>query len=96
MLKMVMSKTMGKFLDDLHQAEFGYRYNEPVPLYPRENPEKMVALLQKGLQYKTLKTLTPIAIYLGYECDDRIETVDGCKSIIRENIQSWKHEIRRV
>lgn len=93
---MAMSKTMNKFLDDLHQAEFGYRYNEPAPVYPRENPEKMVTLLQKGLQYKTLKTLTPIAIYLGYECDTRIETVDGCKSIIRENIQSWKHEIRRV
>lgn len=88
-----LSKTMEKLLDDMHQAEFGYRYGETEPLYTHVNPEKMVKLLQKALHYKTLRTLQPIATYLGYESDDRFETVEGCKNIIRENITSWKGEI---
>ena len=42
---MAMSKTMEKFFDDLHLAEFGYRYGEAEPLYPKENKKAMVKLL---------------------------------------------------
>ena len=34
---MAMSKTMEKYFDDLHAAEFGYRCGEEQPLYPLPN-----------------------------------------------------------
>ena len=35
---MAMSKTMEKYFDDLHAAEFGYKCDEEQPLYPEHLP----------------------------------------------------------
>lgn len=87
-----LSKKMEKYLDELHYAEFGYYYGEDKPLYPKPNPARMVHLLSLALQFGWYKNAEAVAIYLGYEDDDRIDTLDGCKSIIQENIKSWRRD----
>ena len=82
-----MNKTMDKFLEDLHLAEFGYKYGEEEPLYPREDKEAMLKLLRRALCWKTLKYLRLVCVYLGAETDDRIDTVEGCKAIISEDVR---------
>lgn len=86
-----LSKNMNNYLDDLHKAEFGYYYGQEV-LYPKPNPERVVSLLEKALLWSKYVNLEALAIYLGYETDDRIETREGCKSIIRENIKAWRNQ----
>lgn len=87
---MAMSKTMQKYFDDLHWAEFGYRYGEVQPLYPKENKRAMVKLLRRALSWKTHKNLEAVCVYLGAESDQRIESVEGCKAIIKEDLDYWK------
>ena len=88
---MTMSKTMEKFFDDLHWAEFGYRYGEAQPVFPKENKRAMVKLLRRSLSWKTHKNLQAVCVYLGAECDERIESVEGCKAIIKEDLDYWKN-----
>jgi len=87
-----LSKTMNKYLDDLHEAEFGYKYGEKEPLYPKSNPKQMVKLLRQALNWKTYKNLKAVCVYLGAETDNRIDTVPGCKMIISEDIKAWLDE----
>ena len=82
-----MNKTMDKFLEDLHVAEFGYKYGEDEPIYAREDKGTMLKLLRRALSWKTLKNLQDVCVYLGAETDDRIDTVEGCKAIIREDVR---------
>lgn len=89
---MAMSKTMQKYFDDLHWAEFGYRYGEVQPLYLRENKRAMVKLLRRALSWKTHKNLEAVCVYLGAESDQRIESVEGCKAIIKEDLDYWKNQ----
>lgn len=86
-----LSKRMNNYLDDLHKAEFGYSYGHEV-LYPKPNPERVVSLLEKALLWSKYDNLEALAIYLGYETDNRIETREGCKKIIRENINAWRNQ----
>lgn len=83
-----MSKTMDKYFQDLHLAEFG---NEEEGI--EENPREVVKLLKRALKWKTFSRLEDVCIYLGYEDDERIESIEGCKSIIMDNVESWEHEI---
>ena len=82
-----MNKTMEKFLEDLHVAEFGYKYGEEEPIYAREDKDAMLKLLRRALSWKTLKNLQYVCVYLGAETDDRIDTVEGCKAIISEDVR---------
>lgn len=83
-----MSKTMDKYFQDLHLAEFGDD-DEGI----KENPKEVVKLLKRALKWKTFSRLEDVCIYLGHEDDERIKSIDGCKSIIMDNIESWEHEI---
>ena len=89
---MDMSKTMEKYFDDLHAAEFGYKCGEEQPLYPEADKRQMVKLLKRSLSWKSHKNLEAVCVYLGAECDQRIETVDGCKAIIKEDLDYWKNQ----
>lgn len=89
---MAMSKTMEKFFDDLHAAEFGYRYGEKQPLYPKADKSKVVKLLRRSLSWKSHKNLEAVCVYLGAESDERIESVEGCKAIINEDLDYWKNQ----
>lgn len=81
-----MSKSMDNFLEDLHVAEFGYKYGEKEPINAKEDKQEMLRLLTRAKSWKTLKNLQLVCVYLGAETDDRIDTVDGCKAIIGEDI----------
>ena len=52
----------------------------------------MVKLLKRSLSWKSHKNLEAVCVYLGAECDQRIETVDGCKAIIKEDLDYWKNQ----
>ena len=89
---MAMSKTMEKYFDDLHAAEFGYRCGEEEPRYPEADKRQMVKLQKRSISWKSHKNLEAVCVYLGAECDQRIETVDGCKAIIKEDLDYWKNQ----
>ena len=89
---MAMSKTMEKYLDDLHAAEFGYRSDEAEPLYPKADAKAAAKLLKRALSWKSHKNLEAVCEFLGAECDERIETIEGCKAIIREDLDYWKNQ----
>lgn len=80
-------KQIEKFLKQLHDAEFG---NEEEEI--EANPKEMVKLLKRAYKWKTYDKSYEVCVYLGAECDDRIETLEGCKEIIMEDIESWKAE----
>ena len=84
-----LSKRMNDFIDELYEAEFGYKPNGPEPLYPEAKPQKMSSLLKRALSWKTHKNLRAVAEYCIGDYDERTETVDGCKEIIREDLEYW-------
>lgn len=83
-----MSERMEKYFEELHLAEFG---NEDEGI--DANPREVIRLLKRSLKWKTHSSLEEVCIYLGAETDDRIETIEGCKSIIMEDIEAWKRQI---
>ena len=87
MAKTNLTKTMAKYFDDLHKAEFeSGEYNEDA------DPRQMVKLLRRATNWKNYENLLLVCEYLGAECDDRTETVEGCKAIINEDIEYWKDQ----
>lgn len=78
----LMSKTMGKYLDDLHLAEFG---NDDEGI--QEDPKEFIKLLKRALKWKSFKNLEYVIEYLGAEDDERAESIEGCKEIIEESIE---------
>lgn len=89
MRKSNLSKRMAEFMDNLYEAEFGYKPNGSEPLYPEPNPKQMVRLLKRALSWKTHKNLIAVAEYCIGDYDERTETVNGCKEIIREDLEYW-------
>ena len=83
-----MSKTMQKYFDDLYRAEFGDEEQEI-----EANDKEFVRLLKRALKWKSYDNLAGVCEYLGSEDDDRVETVDGCKAIIKENIDYMQKEV---
>ena len=81
-------KRIEKFLLEMHKAEF-----EAGEYEDEANPREIVKLLKRAQKWKTHDNLYDVCVYLGAETDDRIETVDGCKEIISEDIEYWKAEI---
>lgn len=77
-----MSKTMTKFFDDLHLAEFG-----DDELEIEANPKEYVRLLKRALKWKSHDRLEWVCEYLGAEADERTETLEGCKAIVKEDIE---------
>ncbi len=75
------------FLNELHDAEFGGVETEP-------NPAKELKLLQRALRWKSHKHLEKVCVFLGAEDDDRIDTVEGCKEIIQEDVDCLYEELR--
>lgn len=82
-----MSKTMEKYLEDLHLAEFG---NDEEDI--ESNPRGFIKLLKRALKWKSFKNLEYVIEYLGAEDDERAESIEGCKAIIEETIQYLKEE----
>lgn len=78
-----MAKTIDKYLGDLYRAEFG---DDELGL--DENPQEFVRLLKRALKWKTHANLECVCEYLGATDDDRTETVEGCKAIIKESIDN--------
>lgn len=79
--KTKMSKTLIKYFDDLHLAEFGNNkldINKDIKTY--------IKLLKRALKWKSHKNLKYLCEYLGAESDERTETTEGCKAIIKEDI----------
>ena len=77
-----MSKTMQKYFNDLHRAEFG---NDELEIEP--DTKEQVKLLKRALKWKSHANLEYLCEYLGAESDERVDTLDGCKEIIREDIE---------
>ena len=89
---------MKKFFDDLHLAEFGYtkeefRDKDYNTLYCKPDPSKMIDLLRRAGDWKNHLNLVKVCTYLGAEADDRIDSVEGCHEIIREDIEYWKEQL---
>ena len=70
-----LSKTLTKYFEDLHQAEF-----------VDENPREVIKLLKRAQTWKTHTRLHEVCVYLGAETDERTATIEGCKEIIQEDI----------
>lgn len=77
---------MREFLNELHEAEFGSIETEP-------NPAKELKLLQRALGWKSHKNLEKVCVFLGAEDDVRIDTVEGCKEIIQEDVNCLYEEL---
>ena len=92
---MAMSKTMTKFFEDMHLAEFGYKYGEKPPLYPKADAPMMVKLLKRCLTWKTYNNLYLVCEYLGAETDARADNIAGCKEIIKEDLDYWQDQINK-
>ena len=76
-----MNARMTKFFEELHHAEFG---NDELEI--QEDPKEFIRLLKRAMTWETHENLILVCNYLGYEDDDRIETFEGCKEIIGQNI----------
>jgi len=87
---------MKKFFKELHLAEFGYTREEFLSLenlYCKPDPRHMIDLLERARDWRTHENLIRVCAYLGAESDDRIDTIEGCHEIIREDIEYWKGEL---
>ena len=80
-----LSKTMVKFIKDLRDAEF-----RSGPYMEESDPRKMVQLLRRAMSWKSHKNLEYLCEYLGAEADERCNTVEGCKLIIKEDLDYWR------
>lgn len=77
----MMNARMTKFFEELHNAEFG---NEELEI--EEDPKEFIRLLKRAMKWETLENLQLVCDYLGYEDDERYETLEGVREIISENI----------
>lgn len=77
-----------KYLQQLYAAEF-----ESGEYEDEANPKEMIKLLKRAYNWKNHSNLQDVCTHLGAECDDRVETIEGCKEIIMEEIEYWKAEI---
>lgn len=84
---MAMSNTMRKYLADLELAEFG----DDDELEP--NAKEQIKLLKRALNWKSHANLQHVCTYLGAEDDERVETPEGCREIIQEDIDCLKEDI---
>jgi len=77
-----MNARMTKFFEELYNAEFG---NEELNI--EEDPKEFIRLLKRAMKWETHENLILVCDYLGYEEDDRVETLEGAKEIIAETIE---------
>ena len=77
-----MNARMTKFFEELHHAEFG---NEELGI--EEDPKEFIRLLKRAKKWESHENLILVCEYLGAEDDDRIDSLEGCKEIIEEDIK---------
>lgn len=78
-----MNPRMTKFFEELHLAEFG---NEEKDI--KADDKEFIRLLKRAMKWETLENLQLVCDYLGFEDDDRYETLEGVKEMINETIEN--------
>lgn len=86
-----MNETTRKYFDKLTLAEFGDEEQDIEP----DNKE-FAKLLKRALKWKTHDRLEWVCEYLGAEEDERVETIDGCKEIIKETVEYLQGVLKHV
>lgn len=77
-----MNARMTKFFEELHHAEFG---DEELGI--EEDPKEFIRLLKRAKKWESHVNLILVCEYLGYEEDDRVETLEGAREIIAETVE---------
>ena len=78
----IMNERMTKYFEELHQAEFG---DEDLDIQADE--KEFIRLLKRAMSWKSHENLILVCEYLGAEDDERTESIEGCKEIIKEDIE---------